>query len=219
MLIVGDPNNGPDNNLRRRVAKAEAEAEALRAQLELHRREHEQHAATLAKRLESLQTEMAMSRRHKDPTESWEPGLGELFNRIAGEILDGGWDWAYGRWVGDTDGAATNTSGSGGSGNITVIPGTGGACTETVLVFLKSRDWPHGFHHRHHGEEMETLKIHLVECQKVRRVMIISDTIHTPSFDEGYLRWIRAWSRRGVAFAHALVAPDRRTLLPIPLGI
>ena len=193
MLIVGDPNNGPDNNLRRRVAKAEAEAEALRAQLELHRREHEQHAATLAKRLESLQTEMAMSRRHKDPTESWEPGLGELFNRIAGEILDGGWDWAYGRWVGDTDGAATNTSGSGGSGNITVIPGTGGACTDTALVFSK--------------------------CQKVRRVMIISDTIHTPSFDEGYLRWIRAWSRRGVAFAHALVAPDRRTLLPIPLGI
>ena len=218
MTIVGEPNRGDDSNLRQRLAKAEAEAEALRAQLDLHRREHEQHTASLAKRLESLQTEMAMSRRHKDPTESWEPGLGELFNRIAGEILDGGWDSAYERWVGDTDGAATNTSGSGGSGNITVIPGTGDACTETVLVFLKSRDWPHGFHHRHHGEEMETLKIHLVECQKVRRVMIISDTIHTPSFDKDYLRWIRAWSGRGVAFAHALVAPDRRTLLPIPLG-
>ena len=219
MTIVGEPNRGDDSNLRQRLAKAEAEAEALRAQLDLHRREHEQHTASLAKRLESLQTEMAMSRRHKDPTESWEPGLGELFNRIAGEILDGGWDSAYERWVGDTDGAATNTSGSGGSGNITVIPGTGDACTETVLVFLKSRDWPHGFHHRHHGEEMETLKIHLVECQKVRRVMIISDTIHTPSFDKDYLRWIRAWSGRGVAFAHALVAPDQRTLLPIPLGI
>lgn len=219
MIIVGEPNRGDDSNLRQRLAKAEAEAEALRAQLELHRREHQQDTANLAKRLESLQTEMAARRRHKDPVDAWEPGLREWFHRIAREILDGGWDWAYGRWVGDTDGDTTNTSGSSSGGTITVIPGTGGACTETVLVFLKSRDWPHGFHHRHHGEEMETLKIHLVECQKVRRVMIISDTIHTPSFDKDYLRWIRAWSGRGVAFAHALVAPDQRTLLPIPLGI
>jgi hypothetical protein len=219
MIIVGEPNRGDDSNLRQRLAKAEAEAEALRAQLELHRREHEQHAATLAKRLESLQTEMAVRRRRRDPSESWESGLGELFNRIAGEIIEGGWDWTYRRWVGDPDGDTTKTSGSSGDGNISVIPGTGGACTETVLVFLKSRDWPHGFHPRHHGQEMDTLRIHLVECQKVRRVLIISDTIHMPSFDDEYLRWIRAWSARGVAFAHALVAPDRRTLLPIPLGI
>jgi hypothetical protein len=207
--------DGSKDTLRRQLEAALQRCRRLEAQFEKHRCRE----AQLEERLGSLRREMAMSRGHKDPTESWEPGLGEWFHRIAGEILDEGWDWAYGRWVGDTDGAATNPSGSGGSGNITVIPGTGGACTETVLVFLKSRDWPHGFHLRHHGEGMETLKIHLIECQKVRRVMIISDTIHTPSFDEDYMRWIRAWSGRGVAFAHALVAPDRRTLLPIPLGI
>jgi hypothetical protein len=72
---------------------------------------------------------------------------------------------------------------------------------------------------RRRERELSSLKIHLVECQKVQRVMILSDTIHTPSFDKDYLRWIRAWSGRGVTFGHALVAPDRRTLLPVPLGV
>jgi hypothetical protein len=119
----------------------------------------------------------------------------------------------------DPEQSSAQGSRSGGDGDISVIPGTGGACTETVLVFLSDRDWPHRFHSRHASDAMETLKIHLVECQKVQRVMILSDTIHTPSFDKDYLRWIRAWSGRGVTFGHALVAPDRRTLLPVPLGV
>ena len=134
-------------------------------------------------------------------------------------MLDGGWDWLWDRWVMDPEQSSAQGSRSGSDGDISVIPGTGGACTETVLVFLIDRDWPHRFHPRHHNDAMETLKIHLVECQKVQRVMIISDTIHTPSFDKDYLRWIRAWSGRGVTFGHALVAPDRRTLLPVPLGV
>jgi hypothetical protein len=133
-------------------------------------------------------------------------------------MLDGGWDWIWDRWVGHQEQSSAQGSRSGSDGDISVIPGTGGACTETVLVFLSDRDWPHRFHSRQASDAMETLKIHLVECQKVQRVMIISDTIHTPSFDKDYLRWIRAWSGRGVNFGHALVAPDRRTLLPVPLG-
>ena len=215
MIDPEETEDGSEDSLRQQLEAALQRCRRLEEQFE----EHRLREGHLEERLGSMRREMAMSRRRNDTSNAWEPGLREWFQRIAEEILDGGWDSAYERWVGDTDGAATNTSGSGGSGNITVIPGTGDACTETVLVFLKSRDWPHGFHHRHHGEEMETLKIHLVECQKVRRVMIISDTIHTPSFDKDYLRWIRAWSGRGVAFAHALVAPDQRTLLPIPLGI
>jgi hypothetical protein len=171
-------------------------------------------------RIYGLRLEFEVDRGQPSATAGWgDPVLQGLFNDIAREILEGGWDRAYDRWVGSFDESTTQSSGSSGDGNISVIPGTGGACTETVLVLLKSRDWPHGFHPRHHGQEMDTLRIHLVECQKVRRVLIISDTINMPSFDDEYLRWIRAWSARGVAFAHALVAPDRRTLLPIPLGI
>ena len=215
MIDPEETEDGSEDTLRRQLEAALQRCRRLEEQFE----EHRCREAQLEERLGSLRREMAMSRRQKDPVDAWEPGLREWFHRIAREILDGGWDWAYRRWVGDTDEAATNRSASGGGGNITVIPGTGGACTETVLVFLKSRDWPRGFHPRHHREEMETLKIHLIECQKVRRVLIFSDSIHMPSFDEDYLRWIRAWSGRGVALAHALVAPDRRTLLPIPLGI
>jgi hypothetical protein len=215
MIDPEETEDGGEDTLRRQLEAALQRCDRLQGKCE----EHQLREAHLMERLGSLRRQMAMSHRYKDPTESLESGLGELFQRIAGEILEEGWDLTYNRWVGNFDESTTQSSGSSGSGNITVIPGTGGACTETVLVFLKSRDWPHRFHPRHHGEEMETLRIHLVECQKVRRVMIISDTVHTPSFDEDYLRWVRAWSTRGVAFAHALVAPDRRTLLPIPLGI
>jgi hypothetical protein len=215
MIDPEETEDGSYETLRKQLKAAMQRCERLQQQCE----EHRLREGHLEERLGSMRREMAMSRRRFDTPNAWEPGLGELFNRIAGEILEGGWDQAYDRWVGSFDKSTTQSSGSGGDGNITVIPGTGGACTETVLVFLKSRDWPHGFHPRHHGQEMDTLRIHLVECQKVRRVLIISDTIHMPSFDDEYLRWIRAWSARGVAFAHALVAPDRRTLLPIPLGI
>jgi hypothetical protein len=215
MIDPEEIEEGNNDTLRRELEATLQRCRRLEEQVE----EQRCREAQLEERLGSLRREIAMSRRHKDPLDAWEPGLREWFHRIAGEIIEGGWDWAYRRWVGDPDGDTTNTSGSSGDGNISVIPGTGGACTETVLVFLKSRDWPHGFHPRHQGQEMDTLRIHLVECQKVRRVLIISDTIHMPSFDDEYLRWIRAWSARGVAFAHALVTPDRRTLLPIPLGI
>ncbi len=180
MIDPEETEDGSEDTLRRQLEAALQRCRRLEERFE----EHRCREAQLEERLGSLRREMAMSRRHKDPVDAWEPGLREWFHRIAREILDGGWDSAYERWVGDTDGAATNTSGSGGSGNITVIPGTGDACTETVLVFLKSRDWPHRFHPRHHGAEMETLKIHLIECQKVRRVMICTATIIFPGDDD-----------------------------------
>jgi hypothetical protein len=215
MIIAGKPEDRNEDNLRRRLAETEARC----ASLENEFRELQQHAKRLEQDRDWLRRERDDDRRLSAATSAWDQGLRDLFNRLSREMLDGGWDWLRDRWVLDPEQSSAQGSRSGGDGDISVIPGTGGACTETVLVFLSDRDWPHRFHSRHASDAMETLKIHLVECQKVQRVMIISDTIHTPSFDKDYLRWIRAWSGRGVTFGHALVAPDRRTLLPVPLGV
>lgn len=215
MIIAGKPENRNEDSLRKRLAEAEERC----ASLENEFRELQQHAKRLERDRDWLRRERDDDRRPSDATSAWDQGLRDLFNRLAREMLDGGWDWLRDRWVMDPEQSSAQGSRSGSDGDISVIPGTGGACTETVLVFLSDRDWPHRFHSRHASDAMETLKIHLVECQKVQRVMIISDTIHTPSFDKDYLRWVRAWSGRGVTFAHALVAPDRRTLLPVPLGV
>jgi hypothetical protein len=215
MIIAGKPEDRNEDNLRKRLAEAEARC----ASLEKEFRELQRHADCLEQDRDWLRRERDDDRRLSAATSAWDQGLRDLFNRLAREMLDGGWDWLRDRWVMDPEQSSAQGSRSGGDGDISVIPGTGGACTETVLVFLSDRDWPHRFHSRHASDAMETLKIHLVECQKVQRVMIISDTIHTPSFDKDYLRWIRAWSGRGVTFGHALVAPDRRTLLPVPLGV
>ncbi len=215
MIIAGKPENRNEDNLRRRLAEAEERC----ASLENEFRELQQHAKRLEQDRDWLRRERDDDRRLSAATSAWDQGLRDLFNRLSREMLDGGWDWLRDRWVMDPEQSSAQGSRSGSDGDISVIPGTGGACTETVLVFLSDRDWPHRFHSRHASDAMETLKIHLVECQKVQRVMVISDTIHTPSFDKDYLRWIRAWSGRGVTFGHALVAPDRRTLLPVPLGV
>lgn len=215
MIIAGKPEDRNEDNLRKRLAEAEARC----ASLEKEFRELQRHADCLEQDRDWLRRERDDDRRLSAATSAWDQGLRDLLNRLAREMLDGGWDWLRDRWVMDPEQSSAQGSRSGGDGDISVIPGTGGACTETVLVFLSDRDWPHRFHSRHASDAMETLKIHLVECQKVQRVMILSDTIHTPSFDKDYLRWIRAWSGRGVTFGHALVAPDRRTLLPVPLGV
>jgi hypothetical protein len=215
MIIAGKPEDRNEDNLRKRLAEAEARC----ASLEKEFRELQRHADCLEQDRDWLRRERDDDRRLSAATSAWDQGLRDLFNRLAREMLDGGWDWLRDRWVMDPEQSSAHGSRSGGDGDISVIPGTGGACTETVLVFLSDRDWPHRFHSRHASDAMETLKIHLVECQKVQRVMVLSDTIHTPSFDKDYLRWIRAWSGRGVTFGHALVAPDRRTLLPVPLGV
>lgn len=215
MIIAGKPEDRNEDNLRRKLSAALEHCERLKRQCE----EIQRHATSLEHRVESMRRERDDDRRPSDATSAWDQGLRDLFDRLAREMLDGGWDWIWDRWVGHQEQSSAQGSRSGSDGDISVIPGTGGACTETVLVFLSDRDWPHRFHSRHASDAMETLKIHLVECQKVQRVMIISDTIHTPSFDKDYLRWIRAWLGRGVTFAHALVAPDRRTLLPVPLGV
>jgi hypothetical protein len=215
MIIAGKPENRNEDSLRKRLAEAEARC----ASLENECRELQRHADRLERDRDLLRRERDDELRPSHATSAWDQGLRDLFNRLAREMLDGGWDWLRDRWVMDPEQSSAQGSRSGDDGDISVIPGTGGACTETVLVFLSVRDWPHRFHSRHASDAMETLKIHLVECQKVQRVMILSDTIHTPSFDKDYLRWIRAWSGRGVTFGHALVAPDRRTLLPVPLGV
>jgi len=215
MIIAGKPEDRNEDNLRARLDAALEHCKRLERQCEEIRR----HAAGLEHQVGALRRERDDDRRLSAATSAWDQGLRDLFNRLAREMLDGGWDWLRDRWVMDPEQSSAQGSRSGSDGDISVIPGTGGACTETVLVFLSDRDWPHRFHSRHASDAMETLKIHLVECQKVQRVMVISDTIHTPSFDKDYLRWIRAWSGRGVTFGHALVAPDRRTLLPVPLGV
>ena len=139
-----------------------------------------------------------------------EAGLPELFDEIAGRIRDSGWsktveDYVHGR-------------GSGGS--MTVIPGQGESCTETVVVFITSEDRPrHWTKLGGHGDEMEALKMHLVECPRVRRVLILTDTLVGTSFRHEHLRCLRAWSNRGVAFALGFVGPDGRTTVPLPLGL
>lgn len=139
-----------------------------------------------------------------------EAGLPELFDEIAGRIRDSGWsktveDYVHGR-------------GSGGS--MTVIPGQGESCTETVVVFITSEDRArHWTKLGGHGDEMEALKMHLVECPRVRRVLILTDTLVGASFRHEHLRCLRAWSNRGIAFALGFVGPDGRTTVPLPLGL
>ena len=149
-------------------------------------------------------------------------GLPEVYEEFYRSIRDHGWEEVYRRWVSERAAPGEGRSRSGSC--YTVIPGTGRACNETVTVFIGSRntDWflDEPFFRRHHRrvDELEALKLHLVECQLVRRVMILTEWLEGGYFREEVLPWVQAWENRGVAFALAVVSPGGRQLLPVRLG-
>jgi hypothetical protein len=147
-----------------------------------------------------------------------ERGLPKVFGRILADILEGGWGEVYDRWVGGSSEGQDSRIGPGRSGGITVIPGEGGSCTDTVVVFIKSEELDHDQFYRFPNEEIEALKLHLIECHRVRGVLIITEALHPGFSGDEFSRWLRAWATRGVAFSLAVVAPGGRFMVPVPLG-
>jgi len=144
-------------------------------------------------------------------------GLPEVFDRFSREIAEGGWDAVLKKWTREVPPSPRSGQSAAGS-TWTVIPGVGGGCRETVIVFLD--DEHPEFHMRYmgHGGAIEALLRHLVECQAVRRVMILTNQYHGTGFKRGMLPWIRAWENRGIAFAVGLVGPDDHNLVPLNVG-
>lgn len=226
--------------LRKQLAEAETErhealqrAGDMQAGMEAMRREMRalsEHLAEASRRAEEAGRQL---REQEDRRREWvdrnfgrkaaQAGLPEVYDEFFHSIRERGWEEVYRQWVSERAAPAVGRSRSGSS--YTVIPGVGGACDETVVVFIASSPYDRFFSQdpflrrpRRRVDELETLKLHLVECQLVRRVMIISEWIDGEYFRDEVLPWLQAWENRGVAFALAVVAPGGRQLIPVRLG-
>lgn len=119
-------------------------------------------------------------------------------------------------WIGGKQSSGSKGPGTG----VTVIPSKGNACTPLLVVVHNS--W-HG-HGRHfggdleRGEELEALRLHLVTCDKVKAVMIISEVWDSCQWAEHWEVLTEAWSRRGIVFGFAVPSARGRDLVPIPLN-
>ena len=142
-------------------------------------------------------------------------GLNEVFDRFSSEIAECGWDAMMKKWTQEAPPSSRSGQLAAGS-SWTVIPGNGGGCRDTVIVFLDDEEDP-GFVYNGRGGAIGLMR-HLVECQKIRRVMILTTQYSRTGFRRRMLPWIRAWENRGIAFAAALVGPDDRQLVPLAVG-
>ncbi len=140
-------------------------------------------------------------------------GLDAFFRDVASDIARMGWEEFFRKVT------SGNPNGAGGD-PLTVIPSkaTGAACNETALVLL-------GVPHDRaflpfagvRGSALDSLKLHLIECQRVRRVLVVSDWGCPWDLDVAERRWIHGWRARGVAFAMAIVTPGGKSAIPIPI--
>lgn len=210
----------------RRAADSQAGMEAMRREIQ----RLSEHLAEALRRAEEAGRQL---REQEERRREWfdrnfgrkatQAGLPEVYDEFDGSIRDHGWEEVYRRWVSKPAAPSVGRSQSG--SGYTVIPGIGGACNETVVVFIDSGPYDRSLPHepffrrpRRRVDELETLKLHLVECQRVRRVMILSAWLEWDYFREEVLPWVQAWENRGVAFALAVVAPGGRQLVPVRLG-
>jgi len=148
-----------------------------------------------------------------------ETGLNQLFRDFLRLTQEVGYRKASEAWMKGQQGSGSKGQSKGHGGGITVIPSEGNACTPLVVVFIHS--W-HG-HRRHfggdlRGEELEALALHLVLCEKVKGVAIISEVWDSCQWTEHWEKLTDAWSRRGIVFGFAVPTALGRELVPIPLN-
>ncbi len=155
-------------------------------------------------------------RQISDDPRAEETGLNQLFRDYLHLTQEVGHRKAAEAWMKGKQPSGAKNPG----GGITVIPSAGEACNPLVLVFHSS--W-HG--HRAHfggnferGEELETLCLHLVLCEKVKGVAIISEIWDSCQWAEHWEKLTEAWSSRGIVFGFAVPTARGRDLVPIPLN-
>jgi hypothetical protein len=143
-------------------------------------------------------------------------GLPDLFSQVEEELRRMTIEDLFDRWTqrnGPPDGSET----------VTVIPGSSDdpVCNPLVIVFvrpvvfrLSGRGGPSSS-----ANAIEALKLHLETCRIVKGVLLVFEWAAASEFDESLRHWIKAWKKRGIAFALGGCGPDGSSIQPFPIGI